>query len=94
MTEGTGILSASFYFAMGLLMLSLVASFIRLLRGPSFADRVLAIDVISVLMVGIIGTYAIKTGEPLLIRTGIVLALISFLGTTAFAFYITRRVSG
>lgn len=74
-----------------MLSLALVLAFLRLARGPSLVDRVVALDLISALSVGIIAAYSIETGQRLLLEVAIVLALISFLGTVAFARYLERR---
>jgi multicomponent Na+:H+ antiporter subunit F len=74
-----------------LLVLGVVLAFIRLLRGPSLPDRVIALDILSVFGIGIIVAYAIATGQPVFIDVASVLALVSFLGTVAFAAYVERR---
>ena len=63
----------------------------RLVRGPSLPDRVVALDLIAALTVGIIGTYSIGTNQQVFLDVAIVLALIAFLGTVAFAQYVERR---
>ncbi len=80
------------FVAFPLLTIAVILAFVRLVRGPSLPDRVVALDLISSLMIGIIAVYAIATDEPVLLDLAIVLALISFLGTVAFANYIERRV--
>jgi multicomponent Na+:H+ antiporter subunit F len=74
-----------------MLSLALVLAFVRLARGPSLADRVVALDLISALSVGVISAYSVETGQRILLEVAIVLALISFLGTVAFARYLERR---
>jgi multicomponent Na+:H+ antiporter subunit F len=74
-----------------LLGVALCLAFLRLVRGPTLPDRVVALDLITVLAVAIIALYAIVTNERILLDTAIVLALISFLGTVAFARYVERR---
>jgi len=66
-------------------------AFIRLVIGPSLPDRVVALDLIATLSVATIGTYAIATDQQVFVDVAIVLALIAFLGTIAFAQYIERR---
>ena len=78
---------------LGLLSLGLVLAFVRLVRGPTAPDRVVALDVISTLAIGMIAAYSVLTGEPLLLRVAAALALISFLGTIAVARYLERSVS-
>lgn len=77
--------------AFAMLSAALVLAFIRLVRGPSLPDRVVALDLISALAVGIISVSAIETGQRIMLEAAIVLALISFLGTVAFARYLERR---
>ena len=75
---------------LAMLAISLLLAFIRLLRGPSLPDRVIALDLLSTLAVGIIVVYAIATGEPVILDVAIVLALVTFLGTIAFAYYVGK----
>ena len=70
---------------------ALFLAFFRLVRGPTLPDRVVALDLIMALTVAIIALYAIATHEPILLDAAIVLALIAFLSTVAFARYIERR---
>lgn len=76
--------------ALGLLSLGLVLAFIRLIRGPSLPDRVVALDLVTSLAAGAIAAYAILTGQPLLLRPAFILALLAFLTTVAFAYYIEK----
>lgn len=78
------------FVALPLLTIAVLLAFARLLRGPSLPDRVVALDLITTLMIGIIAVYAIGTDEPVLLDLAVVLALISFLGTVAFAHYVER----
>ncbi len=77
--------------ALPVLLVGVVFAFGRLVRGPSLPDRVIALDIMSVLGIGIIAVYAIATNQPVLIDVASVLALVSFLGTIAFAEYVERR---
>ena len=63
----------------------------RLLRGPTLPDRVVAVDQLGFFAVGAIALYAVLTAKPVLLSVGIVMALILFLGTAAFAMFIERR---
>jgi multicomponent Na+:H+ antiporter subunit F len=73
------------------LAVALVLAFVRLFRGPSLPDRVVALDLIAAIVVGIFAVYAIVMDQPVFIDAAIVLALIIFLGTVAFARYTERR---
>ncbi len=76
-----------------LLVLSagLIFTFIRLVRGPYLPDRVIALDLISILALGFIVVYAVRFNQPSFLDVAIILAMISFLGTVAFAYYLERR---
>jgi multicomponent Na+:H+ antiporter subunit F len=78
-------------FIYALLGVALLLALARLVRGPSLPDRVVALDLIAALTVGIICTYAIGTNQQVFLDVAIVLALIAFLGTVAFAQYVERR---
>jgi multicomponent Na+:H+ antiporter subunit F len=74
----------------GLLMLSMFLALIRLIRGPSLPDRVVALDLLTLSAVGLIGVFAVSTDQPIYIDGAMVLALLAFLGTTAFAHFIEK----
>ena len=73
-----------------LLGLSLVLSFARLVRGPSTPDRVVALDLFTTIGIGIIAVYVVATDETAFLDAAIVIALLSFLSTIAFARYVER----
>ena len=75
---------------MAVLSLAMLLALYRILRGPSLPDRVIAIDLLTTLAVGIIALYAIVTGQAVFLSAGIALALLAFLGTVALALYIRR----
>jgi multicomponent Na+:H+ antiporter subunit F len=74
-----------------ILVVSLFLAFFRLYRGPSLPDRVVALDLIAALVVGTFAVYSVIVDQPVFIDAAIVLALIIFLGTVAFARYTERR---
>jgi multicomponent Na+:H+ antiporter subunit F len=63
----------------------------RLLRGPTLPDRVVALDLIGTISVGVIGAYDIAVEQPLLLDAATVVALVAFMGTIGFASYVVRR---
>lgn len=62
----------------------------RLLSGPRLESRVVALDLLTIIGIGLIASYAVMTGETVFLDIAVVLALISFLGTIAFAYYLER----
>ena len=77
--------------ALTLLALTIALSFIRLYKGPSLPDRVVALDLLTTVGIAITAVYAVITKRPVILDVATILALISFLGTIAFAYYIDLR---
>jgi multicomponent Na+:H+ antiporter subunit F len=75
---------------LAMLCAALFLALIRLLRGPTLPDRVVALDLIALLSVGFIAIYDITTNDTVFLDVAIVLGLVAFLGTVAFARYIER----
>lgn len=77
--------------ALVLLTAAIVLATVRLILGPSLADRILALDLLTTLAVGYIAAIAVRTGFMLYIDIAISIALIGFLSTIAFARYLLQR---
>ena len=77
--------------ALAMVVLSLFLTFVRLVRGPTLPDRVVALDLMGVLAVGMIAAYAVAADQPGLMDPAAVVALVGFLGTVAFARYLVKR---
>lgn len=74
-----------------MLLLALCLAFIRLVRGPSLPDRVVALDLVTVITVGFVSAFAIDQNQRVFFDAALVVALIAFLGTVAFAQFLERR---
>ncbi len=57
----------------------------RIARGPTVPDRVVAIDILGIVVVGFTALIAVETGKDFYMNIAIAWALISFLGTIALA---------
>lgn len=66
---------------------------VRLLKGPTLPDRVVAIDLIATQSVAMLASAAIAFNEPALLQPALVLTLIAFVGTIAFARYVAKRAT-
>ena len=75
---------------MFVLMVSLIPALIRVIKGPSLPDRVIALDVIASIVVAIILVHCIQSGSLYYLTGAMVVALVAFLGTVALALYIRR----
>lgn len=76
--------------AFGILALSFAFVFIRLVRGPSLPDRVMALDLIAYHSIGFIALVTIIGERGAYLDVAVALALIAFLATLAFARYVER----
>ena len=74
--------------AMVLTVIGMVAASIRLILGPSRADRVVALDLITIMLVAIAAQLSLFYEEAAYLDLGLAIALIGFLATVAFARYI------
>lgn len=77
-------------FALVALTLALLVAVVRLVKGPSLPDRVVAMDLIGVLAVGLIVVLAASTGVRATLDAAIVIALIAFVATVAYGTYVER----
>ncbi len=68
-----------------LLLTGMVLAFVRLVKGPDAADRIVALDLISVLIVALLAVLAIHADETSFLDVSIAYALVAFLGTVALA---------
>lgn len=77
--------------ALGLLGLALLLGILRLVRGPTLPDRILALDLIATLSIGFIATVAVRTGFSLYLDIAISLGLLGFLSTVALSRYLLKQ---
>ena len=77
----------------GLLFLALILASIRMIKGPSLADRVVALDFVAVVLIGFAALLAGQFGQSAFLDLAMALALIAFLAAAAFARYAERRRS-
>lgn len=91
MAPAGGLLEVSAMVAMSMVVLSMLILFYRVLIGPSLPDRVIAADLFTTMALGLICIYVIQTGEHAFLDAGLVLTLVAFLGSVAFAKYLERR---
>ena len=66
---------------------------VRLIQGPRLADRVVALDVLAAVAIGFIAAYVEGTGATALLDAALVLALVAFVATAAFARFVEHADS-
>lgn len=62
----------------------------RLVRGPTLVDRVIALDLLNTYGIGVLAVQSMITGRSVYLDVGLVIGLVAFLATIAFAYYIQR----
>jgi multicomponent Na+:H+ antiporter subunit F len=77
--------------ALAMLALATLLSLARLSLGPALQDRVVSLDLIAALTVGMIVTTSAGSGQRALLDAAIVIALVGFLGTVAYAWYLEKE---
>ena len=74
----------------GCLGLAVLLNLWRLLRGPSAADRILALDTLTINAIALIVLLGIARGSPLTFEAGLLLAMVGFVGTVAYCKFLLR----
>jgi len=74
--------------AVGVFLLAGILAGIRLVLGPSLADRVISLDAALVALMGAIGTRVAETGDTLYVGVLVVIAIVAFTATVALSRFI------
>lgn len=86
----SGVVALTVLGALAVIGMAFALAFVRLLRGPSLPDRVVALDLMAALAVGIMAVASVGLDAPALLQPALVLAFVAFLGTVAFARYVEK----
>lgn len=76
---------------MGLLAAAAALCLLRLWRGESLADRIVALDTLLVIVVSGLAVDAVRRGSGEFLDVAVVAALLGFTGTSLVARFIERR---
>jgi multicomponent Na+:H+ antiporter subunit F len=63
----------------------------RIIRGPTIPDRMVAVDIFGILVVGVCAIISIQTGRSFILDIGIAWIILSFIGTLTLAKYLTGK---
>ena len=85
MSDTLAFLNAVAYACLAILAAAFAIAFLRLVRGPTLPDRVVALELITTIFVGVVAVWAIASRQTVYLDVGIVLALVGFLSAVAFA---------
>lgn len=75
----------------GVLVLAFALFAVRMGRGPTLADRVIALDGMLVAGIGVLLVNAMDTGRGAFLQVAVLLALVGFISTSVIARFIEGR---
>jgi multicomponent Na+:H+ antiporter subunit F len=77
--------------ALALLWLAAAMLLVRVVIGPSLADRIVALDSVLIVVICGLAVYAVRSGSSLFSDVAVVIGLLGFVGTGVAARFIERR---
>ncbi|MDT8419875.1 MAG: K+/H+ antiporter subunit F [Desulfuromonadales bacterium] len=83
-------LTLAVWFSFVLVAGAIVFSALRLLIGPSAADRILALDTLYINAIALLVLLGIQLASPLYFEAALLIALMGFVGTVALAKFLLR----
>lgn len=87
----SNIVASYIYYAAAVIsLIGILLAFIRLLKGPTVADRVVAFDAMTLISISLIVFIAALLKRIIYTDVALVYGLISFLGVVAVARYLER----
>lgn len=63
----------------------------RFVKGPTISDRIICVDMLFTLGTALIAIYSIKMKNPIFLDIALMFALIAFLSTIAFSYFLINR---
>ncbi|ABA80179.1 K+/H+ antiporter subunit F [Rhodobacter sphaeroides] len=77
-------------YALGCFGVALLFNLVRLLQGPTIADRILALDTMVINMIALIVLYGIRGGGTMTFEAALLFAMTGFVSTVAYAKFVLR----
>ncbi|TCK83435.1 monovalent cation/H+ antiporter complex subunit F [Albibacterium bauzanense] len=79
------------YVIMPALSISTLLVFYRFIIGPNVMDRVVALELLISIGIATITVFSIVSDNATFLDVAMILALIAFLGTVAYSYYIEKK---
>ncbi|MBO1919758.1 Na(+)/H(+) antiporter subunit F1 [Staphylococcus xylosus] len=76
--------------ALVIVALSMLGMLVRVIIGPSLADRVVALDAMGIQLMAIVALFSIFLGTKYMIVAILLIGILAFLGTAVFAKYMDK----
>lgn len=77
-------------FAAGCFAIGLLFNLWRIARGPSAADRILALDTMVINVIALLVLYGIKRGTGVYFEAAMLVAMVGFVSTVAYCRFLLR----
>lgn len=87
------LIAAAVQIAGVLLAAALLLALYRALKGPTAADRVVALDLLAGISLSSIVLLSISADRSVYLNVAVCIALLAFLSTAAFARYLARKAN-
>ncbi|ASI35564.1 MULTISPECIES: Na(+)/H(+) antiporter subunit F1 [unclassified Exiguobacterium] len=78
------------YIALGGVFISMLGLFYRVIKGPSIADRVIALDSIGISLISIVGLVSVLLRTSDYLEVILLIGILAFIGTVAFSKFIEK----
>jgi multicomponent K+:H+ antiporter subunit F len=78
------------FFGFGCLAIALLLNLYRLAKGPSIADRVLALDTMVINGIALLTLYGMASGAEVYFEAALLFAMVGFISTVAYCKFILR----
>lgn len=79
-------------FSLILMVLAFMPCIYRIIKGPTIADRVIALDALTTVIIVMLGAYSYDQNSAFFMDVALVLAVISFVGTVTVSKYLDEGV--
>lgn len=77
--------------AFAMLLIAFALAFVRIVKGPTARDRIVALDLIASISMGFILLYSVVINKAIYFDIVIIISLISFIGTVATSTYLKQK---
>jgi multicomponent K+:H+ antiporter subunit F len=83
-------ITAALFFAFGCYGLALLLALWRIVRGPTSADRILALDTMVIDVIALLVLYGIWRGTAVYFEAAMLVAMVGFVSTVAYCRFVLR----
>lgn len=79
-----------YWISLAIISVAFAGLLVRLVKGPTVADRVVALDALGISLVSIVALLSLIIETEFFLEIILLLSILSFIGTAAFAKFIER----